>query len=92
MSDNGAHKESVVCDLLTFGDLGLAQVQVHLVVGGGDVVQVKVAQPVNLQLERQPRLQVSVDLVLTKLDNKEIQNRQNSSKICGDDTFEESKT
>lgn len=65
--DDGAHEESVVGDLLTLGDLGLAQVEVHLVVGGGDVDQVKVAQPVDLQLEGQARLQVPVDLVLAKL-------------------------
>ena len=67
MSHNGTHKEPVVSDLLTLGNLGLSEVEMHLVVGSGHVDQVKVAQAVDLQLEGQTRLQVTVDLILTKL-------------------------
>lgn len=67
VSHNSAHKEPVVCDLLTLGDLGLAKVEVHLVVGGGHVDQVEVAQSVDLQLEGQAGLQVAVDLIFTEL-------------------------
>ena len=67
VSHNSTHKEPVVRDLLTLGDLGLAQVEVHLIVGSGHVDQVEVAQSIDLQLEGQARLQVAVDLIFTEL-------------------------
>ena len=70
VSHNSAYKEPVVRDLLTLGDLGLAQVEVHLIVGGGHVDQVEVAQSIDLQLEGQAGLQVAVDLIFTELKHR----------------------
>ena len=47
--------------------LCLSEVEVHLVVGGTDGLQVKVPESVDLQLESQGRLKVTVDLVLFEL-------------------------
>ena len=64
MPDDGPDEEPVVADLPAARDLGPAQVEVHLVVGRGDGVQVIVLQAVQLQLECQRRLQMSVDEIL----------------------------
>lgn len=50
------------------GYLSFAQVKVHLVVVGLDGLQVKVSQTVDLQLEGKGRLQMTVDPVLSKLE------------------------
>ena len=67
MADDGAHEEAVVGDLDAHLHARGAQVQVHLVVGAGNGGQVEVAHAVELQLEGQRWLQVSVDAVLLKL-------------------------
>lgn len=51
MADDGADEEAVVGDLCSLLDTGGAPVQVHLVVGTGHSVQVKVPHAVELQLE-----------------------------------------
>ena len=47
--------------------LGLAEVEVHAVVGDGDGLEVEVPHAVDLELEGQRRLQVPVDAVLREL-------------------------
>lgn len=67
VSDDGAHEEAIVRDLCPRLHAGGAQVQVHLVVGAGHGPQGEVTHAVQLQLEGQRRLQVSVDAILLKL-------------------------
>ena len=52
MPDDGPDEEPVVADLPAAGDLGLAQVEMHLVVGRGHGVKVIVLEPVELQLKK----------------------------------------
>lgn len=67
MAYDGPNKEAVVGDLGALLHTGGAQVQVHLVVGTGQRLQVEVAHAVELQLKGQRRLQVPVDTVLLEL-------------------------
>ena len=67
MADNSSDEKAVVGDLGAGLDTGAPQVQVHLVVGTGNGLQVKVPHAVQLQLEGQSRLQVPVDAVLLEL-------------------------
>lgn len=65
--DDGADEEPVVCHFCTFLHLGSAQVKMHLVVGTGHGLQIKIAHPAKLQLEGQGRLQVTVNAIFCKL-------------------------
>lgn len=67
MPDDGADEEPVVCHFCTFLHLGSAQVKMHLVVGTGHGLQIKIAHPAKLQLEGQGRLQVTVNAIFCKL-------------------------
>lgn len=74
VADNGSHKETVVRNLCAHLHTSCTQVQVHLVVGTWDGSQGKIAHAVELQLESQCRLQVTVDPVLLKL----LRNKQDT--------------
>ena len=67
MPNDGPDEEPVVRDLPAPVDLGPPEVEVHLVVGDRDGVQVIVLQPVQLQLEGECRLEVPEDHVLLEV-------------------------
>lgn len=75
MPYDGPDEEPVVCDLCAHLHLGCPQVQVHFVVGTGDGREVEVPHAVQLQLERQGRLQVPVNPVLLELQRPRTQQR-----------------
>ena len=64
VADDGPDKEPVVADLSASIHFRPPEVEVHLVVGDGDGVQVIVLQPVELQLKGEGGLQVPEDHVL----------------------------
>ena len=66
MTYDGPYEEAVVCHSLTCSYLGRPKVQVHPVVLAGQCSYVKVAESVDLQLEGQGWLQVTVDCVFLK--------------------------
>lgn len=79
MADDCSDKESIVGNLCAHLHTGCAQVQVHLVVGAGNGGQCKIAHAVELQLESQRRLQVSIDPVFFKLRGKAERRNQQSA-------------
>jgi len=76
---DGTDKEAVVGDLCPLLDARGSQVQVHLVVGAGHGRQVEVPHAVQLQLEGQRRLQVTVDAVLLELSTAVAYNDDNNN-------------
>ena len=66
MTDDGPYEEAMVGHSLTSCHFSRAQVQVHPVVLAGEGADVKVAQPIDLQLEGQGGLQMAVDGVFLK--------------------------
>lgn len=67
VADDGPHEETVVRNLCAHLHTGSTQVQVHLVVGTRHGGEGKVPHAIELQLERQRRLQMAIDPVLLKL-------------------------
>jgi hypothetical protein len=90
VTDDGPDKEAVVCDLCAHLHTGSAQVKVHLVVGTGNGGQGKVTHAVQLQLEGQRWLQVTVDPVLLKLETHG--DSPLHSKAVAQDTVTDSRT
>ena len=67
VSNDGADKEAIIGDLLTFGHLGFAKVEVHFLVGCRQCLQLVRPQPIDFQLEGQRWFQVAIDAVLVEL-------------------------
>lgn len=64
MSDDRPDEEPIIRHFLPRRDLRLPQIQMHLLVGGGQRLQVVRPHPVQLQLEGAGGLEVSVDAIL----------------------------
>lgn len=78
VADDSADEEAVVSHFSTLLNTGSTQIQVHLVVGTGDGCQVKVSHSVELQLEGQRWLQITVNTILLELSRLQIESQSSS--------------
>lgn len=67
MANDGSDKEAIICDFCPLFHASSTQVQLHPVMGAGNGSQVKVTHTIQLKLEGQSRLQVTVDSVFMEL-------------------------
>jgi len=70
MPYNGPHKEPVVCHFCSYFNFSCSQVEMHFMVGTWNGSEVKVPHSVQLQLESQSWLQMAVDSVFFKLEER----------------------
>lgn len=70
MANDGSDKEAIICDFCPLFHASGTQVQLHPVMGTGNGRQIKVTHTIQLKLEGQSRLQVTVDSVFMELERK----------------------